>query len=190
MSIGGARLPLRSASHLGFLKAAEEPPPKKKARAAPAPAPEVLFVPSDEYVGSTPGAVFKLGDQGQGYYTDTGFGTLSESRSRCRNLPVDVCAGADGDGDSSEDEDDEDAYVTWMGCSLVYIFLTTAFYDKLSKKLLGPHHSLDLSDPEVVDLVFEAATSGECKVVGDDEFRMNTCGPDFYHVPDVENGSE
>ena len=81
-------------------------------------------------------------------------------------------------------KDDEGRHVTWMGCSLVYIFLTAAFYDKLSKKLLGPHHSLDLSDEEVVDLVFEAATSEECKVVGDDEFLHEYfAGPDFYHVP-------
>jgi len=149
-------------------------------------------VPSATYVGPVPGAVFKLGDQGQGYYTDTGFGIMSESRSRCRNSLVDVCAGADDDDDSSEDEEDEDPHVTWMGCSFMYIFLTAALYDALSKKLLGPHHSLDLSDPEVVDLVFEAAKSEECKVVGDDEFLHEYfAGPDFFHLPKTwKDGSE
>ena len=43
---------------------------------------------------------------------------------------------------------------------------------------------LDLSDPEVVDLVFEAAKSEECKVVGDDEFLHEYfAGPDFFHLP-------
>ena len=137
---------------------------------APAPAPDV-FVPSATYVGPVPGAVFKLGDQGQGYYTDTGFGMLSESRSRCRNSLVDVCAGADDDDDSSEDEDDEDRYAVWMGCTLVYVFLTKALYDALSKKLLGPHYSLNLCDVEVHDLILEAVRDKKnCKVVGDEEY--------------------
>ncbi len=151
-------------------------------------------MPSATYVGLVPGAVFKLGDQGQGYYTDTGFGTLSESRSRCRNSPVDVCAGADDDSDSSEDDDDEDRYVTWMGCTLVYIFLSKAVYDELSKYLLPPHHSLNLCKKEVYDLILAAANDTEnCKVVGDDEYLKDYLEKtkDHFHCPQTwRDGSE
>ena len=156
---------------------------------APAPAPELKFVPSATYVGPVPGVVFKLGDQGQGYYTDTGFGTLSESRSRCRNSPVDVCAGTNDDSDSSEDEDDEERYVTFMGCTLVYIFLTAALYDQLSQKLRAPHYSLNLCDPEVYRLILEAARSGECKIVGDREYLDAYFeGKDHFHCPKTWRG--
>ena len=149
----------------------------------------MTFVPSDEYVGPFPGTVFKKGAQGLGYYTDTGFGTLSESRSRCRNSPVDVCAGTDDDSDSSEDDDDEDRYVTWMGCTIFYIFLTKALYDKLSKKLLAPHYSLNLCDPEVYRLILEAARSEECKVVGDKEYLKDYLkGKGHFHCPKTWRG--
>ena len=147
-----------------------------------APAPGVTFVQSDKDLGYVPGAVFKEGAQGLGYYKDSGM--LSESRSRCRNSPVDACAGTDDDSDSSEDEDDEGRYVTWMGCTLVYIFLTAALYDKLSKKLLAPHYSLNLCDREVYRLIEEAARSGECKVVGDKEYlKAYLKSKDHFHCP-------
>ena len=142
----------------------------------------MVFVRSDEDVGYVPGAVFKEGAQGKGYYKDSGM--LSESRSRCRNSPVDVCAGTDDDSDSSEDEDDEERYTTWMGCTLVYIFLTKALYDQLSQKLRAPHYSLNLCDPEVYRLILEAARSGECKVVGDKEYlKAYLKSKDHFHCP-------
>ena len=153
----------------------------------PAPVPNVTFVPSEEDVGYVPGTVFKEGAQGKGYYKDPGM--LSESRSRCRNSPVDVCAGTDDDSYSSEDEDDEDRYVTWMGCTLVYIFLTKALYDQLSQKLRAPHYSLNLCDPEVYRLILEAARSGECKVVGDKEYLKDYLkGKGHFHCPKTWRG--
>ncbi len=145
---------------------AEEPPPKKKARAAPAPAPTVVL--SDTYAGSVPGFVFKTGDQGTGYYID-------------------------GGGDGGDDEDDDGRFATWMGCTVVYIFLTKALYDELSKYLLPPHHSLNLCKAEVYDLILEAANDKEnCKVVGDDEYLdAYLKSKDHFHCPKTwRDGSE
>ena len=68
------------------------------------------------------------------------------------------------------DPDDEDRYAGWMGCKICYIFLTDALYDKLFGKLLPPHSSLNLNDPEVAELIYQAYCSEECEVVGDVEF--------------------
>ena len=75
-------------------------------------------------------------------------------------------------------------WTTWYGCTVVYIFLTDELYAKLSAKLLAPHFSLNLCDAEVYDLILEAATSEECKVVGDDEnLHAYFKGRDWFHCP-------
>ena len=119
---------------------------------------------SDTYAGSVPGFVFKTGDQGLGYYID-------------------------GGGDGGGDEDDDERYATWMGCTLVYIFLSKALYDALSKYLLPPHHSLNLCDKEVAKLIDEARRSGECKVVGDKEYLKDYLkSKDSFHCPKTWRG--
>ena len=65
---------------------------------------------------------------------------------------------------------------------MVYIFLTDESYAKLSAKLLAPHASLNLCDPEVYDLILAAVKSGE--VVGDDEYLHEYFkGKDWFYCP-------
>ena len=72
---------------------------------------------------------------------------------------------------------------------MVYIFLTDESYAKLSAKLLAPHASLNLCDPEVYRLILEAARSGECKVVGDREYLDAYFeGKDHFHCPKTWRG--
>ena len=67
---------------------------------------------------------------------------------------------------------------------MVYIFLTDDLYAKLSAKLLAPHYSLNLCDPEVHDLIFEAVKSRDCEVVGDDEYlHAYFKGKDWFYCP-------
>ena len=67
---------------------------------------------------------------------------------------------------------------------MVYIFLTDELYAKLSAKLLAPHFSLNLCDPEVHNLILEAVKSKECKVVGDNEYlREYFKGKDWFYCP-------